>query len=439
MDEDVLMRRPHLTESKATANPESTVMRLHVGVPLWVNQDSASKRRRYPALRGATAADVAVIGGGMTGAGIAYVFAEAGVNVVVLESKHVGGGSTAASTALLMQETDEDLRALDKRYGRARAERIWHLGRTGVRDLVATMRQLRVPCDLAMRDSVHFTTDQRRVDDLHAEYRRRRDAGLATMWLDASSLRAGTGIDGEGAIRTRGNAQVDPHRGCIGLLRAAARRRARIFERSAAHRIDASGEGVVIHTRGGIVSAGRVIIATGYATPAFAPLVGRFQMKHTYVLATRPLRAHERRAVGLGDVLLLDTREPYHYARWTGDRRLLLGGEDRPVLPPSRRRHAFTVSRARLRDYYVKLLPALHEIDIEYAWEGLFARTADGLPFIGPHRRYPRHLFALGYGGNGMTFGFLAARLLLDTFLERGNEEDLELFAFGRFRKKAIS
>ena len=32
--------------------------------------------------------------------------------------------------------------------------------------------------------------------------------------------------------------------------------------------------------------------------------------------------------------------------------------------------------------------------------------TADSLPYIGPHRRYPRHWFALGYGGNGMTFGF---------------------------------
>ena len=31
--------------------------------------------------------------------------------------------------------------------------------------------------------------------------------------------------------------------------------------------------------------------------------------------------------------------------------------------------------------------------------------TADSLPYIGPHRRYPRHWFALGYGGNGMTFG----------------------------------
>ena len=40
--------------------------------------------------------------------------------------------------------------------------------------------------------------------------------------------------------------------------------------------------------------------------------------------------------------------------------------------------------------------------------------TADGLPYIGPHRRYPHHWFALGYGGNGMTFGALAARLLLE-------------------------
>ena len=410
-------------------------MRLHVGVPLWTNQHSKAREQRYPRLRGATAADVVIIGGGITGAEIAYTFADAGVNVVLLESKLIGHGSTAASTALLMQETDEDLGDLDKRYGRKRAERIWHLGRSGVRELVATLRRLRVPCDVAMRDAVHFTTDRRRVEDLNAEYRRRRDARLAATWLDARSLRAQTGVEGECAIRMHGDAQVDPYRACVGLLGAASRRGARIFERSEAHRIDASRDGVAIETRGGTVAAARVIIATGYATPAFAPLVGRFQMMHTYVLATRPLRAHERRAVGLGDVLLLDTRDPYHYARWTRDRRLLLGGNDRPLLPPSRRRHAFTVSRRQLRDYYVGLLPALHEIDIEYAWEGLFARTPDGLPFIGAHRRYPRHLFALGYGGNGMTFGFLAARLLLDAFLERGSEDDLELFAFGRFRK----
>jgi glycine/D-amino acid oxidase-like deaminating enzyme len=32
--------------------------------------------------------------------------------------------------------------------------------------------------------------------------------------------------------------------------------------------------------------------------------------------------------------------------------------------------------------------------------------------YIGPHRNYPRHLFALGGGGDSITGAFLAARML---------------------------
>ena len=407
-------------------------MRLRVGVPFWLSQGVAPTRR-YPVLRGRATADVAIVGGGITGAGIAQAFTEAGLKVVLLESKLVGGGSTAASTALVMHETDEGFADLKRRYGDARAERVWALSRSSVRDLVATVRQLNIDCDLAECDAVHFTTRHEKVADLFTEYKRRREAGFAATWLDPAALHAETGIDGAGAIRARGNAQLDPYRACIGLIRAAAQRGAHIFERSTVRRIDSSCSEVVLHTPAGTVTADRVIVATGYAMPAFAPLAGRFRMNHTYVLATRRLKAHERRTLGLGDFLLWDTERPYHYARWTPDRRLLLGGNDRPLMPPSRRRRAFPSSRAQLRDYYVSLLPALRDVEIEYAWEGLFAHTRDGLPYIGTHRRYPRHLFALGYGGNGMTFGFLAARLLLDMFLKRGNEDDLALFEFGRF------
>jgi hypothetical protein len=56
----------------------------------------------------------------------------------------------------------------------------------------------------------------------------------------------------------------------------------------------------------------------------------------------------------------------------------------------------------------------------------LFATTPDSLPYIGPHRRYPRHLFALGYGGNGRLGCSDAA---LDWY--RGKRSgDHELFAF---------
>jgi glycine/D-amino acid oxidase-like deaminating enzyme len=156
-------------------------------------------------------------------------------------------------------------------------------------------------------------------------------------------------------------------------------------------------------------------------------------MKHTYVVATRPLTAAERRRLGFGALMLWDTERPYHYARWGPDHRLLLGGNDQPLLPLSRRKTAFASSTRRLHDYFTRLLPTLGDVEIESAWEGLFAMTPDGLPFIGPHRRYPLHLFALGYGGNGMTFGFLASRLLLDAYRDVENPH-LELFSFSRFR-----
>ena len=169
--------------------------------------------------------------------------------------------------------------------------------------------------------------------------------------------------------------------------------------------------------------------------PEFKPLAARFRMKHTYVLATRQVNRRERRKLGLGDVLLWDTVRPYHYARWTDDDRLLFGGEDRTVVSPARRPRAFVEGTGRLRAHFEHLLPTLKDIAIERAWEGLFATTPAGLPYIGTHRRYPDHLFALGYGGNGMTLGFLGARLLLDAFLGIPNP-DGELFAFDRLRRR---
>ena len=44
---------------------------------------------------------------------------------------------------------------------------------------------------------------------------------------------------------------------------------------------------------------------------------------------------------------------------------------------------------------------------IAFAWDGVFATTPDGLPYIGGHPDYPRQLFALGYGGM-ISFGHAA-------------------------------
>lgn len=406
---------------------------LRLGRPVWLRRRSPSQKQTYQSLNGYHDADVAIVGAGMTGSAVAVVFASAGVRVALVEARLVGCGSTAASTALLLQQPDMGLTELGRRYGAAKARRIWQLSALAARDLVKTVRRLDIACEMTEPDSIYYTTRPDTVTNLRTEYLRRCEAGFVGEWLTPGALRRVTGITGRGAIRTHGNAQFNPYKACVGLARSAARFGAAIFERSPVHRIDRVRDGIRVVTDRGTLGAKQVVIATGYATPIFRPLVGRFRMNHTYVLATKPISKQQRRELGLDRVMLWEMERPYHYARWTPDQRLLLGGEDRPVASGRGRAAAFKKGTRELQEYFEGLFPALSDVGIEYAWEGLFAMTPDGLPYIGPHKRYPRHLFALGYGGNGMTFGFLAARMLLERWQDV-HTPDHDLFAFGRDR-----
>ena len=129
--------------------------------------------------------------------------------------------------------------------------------------------------------------------------------------------------------------------------------------------------------------------------------------------------------------MLWDTASPYHYLRWTQDHRMLFGGGDQT--PPHRlRRERALVQRAGQLMYELSVLyPVVSGVRPEYAWAGPSVTTADGLPFIGPHRNYPRHLFALGFGGNGLAQGFLASRMLLREYLGAPDKGD-DLLGFTR-------
>jgi glycine/D-amino acid oxidase-like deaminating enzyme len=281
---------------------------------------------------------------------------------------------------------------------------------------------------------VYFTRDPDKLKGLRKEFDARKAAGMPGRWVSAASLYRATGIRAQAAIVTSGNAQVDPLRACHGFLAAAARRGARIFERSQARSVKTTKTGVVVRTTGGTISATRIVVATGYATPEFRALVGRFRMRDTYVVATRRLRMPLGRRV-----MAWDTDRPYHYVRWTDDGRLLLGGEDTVHRSAKGSRRRIAKARERLLMYVGQIYPELADEKPDYAWEGLFAETPDGLPYIGEHSRYPRHLFALGYGGNGMTASFLAGKTLVDLYQQgdmgRKTRRIANLFAFDRGRR----
>jgi glycine/D-amino acid oxidase-like deaminating enzyme len=409
-------------------------MKLRLGKSIW--PDRHRTRLAEPILRGRHAADVAIVGGGITGTACAYLLARAGARVVLVDAGSIGLGSTAASTALLMQEPDVDFRDLAALYGTRVAAIVWRRSRGAVRGLVRTLRHVSRQSMVHSLPSVYLTRDDARSEDLREEVALRRRAGIDARWLTPERVRASTGVWSSGGILMPGNAQADPYRACLALAGAAISAGARIYARSRVRRTETSADGVRLVLDRGEVRAAQVIVATGYATSEFKPLLGRFTMYTTYALTTPRLPASLRRRLGFGDVMWWDTEKPYHYARWTRDGRMLFGGEDRRHGTVRSRRDEIAKRVARLVEDLGGLYPLLRDIEPEYAWEGLFATTPDGLPYIGRHRRYPKHLFALGYAGNGMTFGFLAAQALERAVRGRPEPEDA-LFAFTRMRRAA--
>ena len=75
-------------------------------------------------------------------------------------------------------------------------------------------------------------------------------------------------------------------------------------------------------------------------------------------------------------------------------------------------------------------LPAISGVQPEYGWHAPWSRSVDELPFIGTHRNYPHHLFALGLGTN-LAAAFLASRILVRACQDSTDKSD-EYFGFSR-------
>jgi glycine/D-amino acid oxidase-like deaminating enzyme len=399
-------------------------------VPYFLDSFPRNRRPDFPRHRGEFRTGVAIIGGGLTGCACAAAFAAAGVDVILLEADRVGAGATAASAGLLRQDFDASFHATAADHGVKTARHVWQGFRRASLDFVATLRRLGIRADLARQDVAVFARDGTEpARQLPREYKARRDSGLECSWLSARTMSHETGI-AAGAIRTKGDA-LDPYRACIGLAAAAASRGARIHERTAVRRVRAGRKAVEITTEGGVITADAVIMATGGLLDDVRALRRHFAPAESYAVVTESLPATVRREVGKRAAALRDSGSPPHVLRWLKDDRVLFSGADQAPVP-LRLRDRTLVQRANQLMYELTTLyPAISGLQPEWGWDFTHYGSPDGLPVVGPHRNFPRHLFALGQGRHGAGTAWLAARLLLREFLGEPAKGD-ELFGFVR-------
>jgi glycine/D-amino acid oxidase-like deaminating enzyme len=112
------------------------------------------------------------------------------------------------------------------------------------------------------------------------------------------------------------------------------------------------------------------------------------------------------------EVLIWEDSTNYLYARTTRDGRIIIGGEDDDqTVEAAERDRLMPHKAANLTQRLAALWPRAR-LDLDFRWSGTFDTTADGLPLIGPVPGARGLYAAYGYGGNGITFSYLAAQLI---------------------------
>jgi glycine/D-amino acid oxidase-like deaminating enzyme len=352
--------------------------------------------------------DALIVGGGITGALMAERLTSQGLNVIVIDRELPGKGSTAASTSMLLWEIDRTLGQLTQLYGFERASRAYRASLDAVSGLKSLVARLGLPCEMRDKNSLYLAAGDT-GKELLEEHLLRARAGLPGDFLDHPMLLDAFGITRAAAIVSPGAADADPVQLSRGLLRTAVARGARVYQSEAAA-YDAASHAVHVQLNNGCeIEARSVILATGYVMPGIIPSTVH-SVSSSWAIATKP----QPQNVWKDGALIWEDSEKYLYARTTVAGRIIIGGEDSgEVIEPEDRDRLIPEKAALLTDKLATLWPAT-DTDIEFRWAGTFDTTRDGLPLIGPVPGLKGIYAAYGYGGNGITFSFLAAQLIGD-------------------------
>lgn len=365
--------------------------------------------------------DVCVVGGGLTGLTAALELAERGLQVVLLESMHIGWGASGRSGGQLIFGYACEMQTLAALTSPTAARQLWQFSLDGLAGVRARVLRHAIDCDWA-DGQLHVAIKPRQRAELHA-YRAHleRDYGYAGLqFLDAEALAGHIHSPRycAGLFDSRG-AHVHPLKYTLGLAAAARAAGVSIFEGTRALRLT-RGAAPRVHCAQGEVRARQIVLAGNAYLGALVPELARKIMPvGTYIVASAPLGAELAQACLPTNAAVTDINFVLDYFRLSADHRMLFGGRvSYSKIPPPN-------LAGSMRRRMVRVFPQLAQVPVEYAWGGYVDITMNRAPHFG--RLDNTLYFAQGFSGHGMAATGLAGTVLAEAIA--GDLQRLDVFA----------
>jgi glycine/D-amino acid oxidase-like deaminating enzyme/nitrite reductase/ring-hydroxylating ferredoxin subunit len=370
----------------------------HVNGSYWL--ETAPGGEPHPALDEDLDVDVAVIGAGIAGLSTARELARAGRSVAVLEAGRVAAGVTGHTTAKLTALHTLIYDKLRRTRGPEGARLYARSQNEAVEHAAALVDELGIDCDWERRSAYTYVRDASRLDDIKAEARAARAAGLAATFTTDTGLP----FPVAGAVEVTGQAQFHPRKYLLALTGDLLAHGGRVFENTTVLGLE-EGEPCRLSTAtGATVTARDVVVATHYPVFDRALLFTRLSPRRELVVAGTI--AADQDPDGMYITPEEDTRSVRTAPYGTDGQRLLVvtGEHFTPGTGDTPARFD------RLRAWAGTHFPG---VDLTYAWATQDNDPTDTVPLVGPLHPGTRHAWvATGFGGWGMSGGIMAGRLL---------------------------
>jgi glycine/D-amino acid oxidase-like deaminating enzyme/nitrite reductase/ring-hydroxylating ferredoxin subunit len=345
----------------------------------------------YPALDGEVTADVAVVGGGITGLTTALLLKQAGLRVVVVEADRVGHGASGNNTAKVSALQATVYSELTARHGVSVARGYAEASLAGVETLAGIVEREGIDCDLRRRPAVTYAIDESEKDGVAAEFEAAGRAGLGVV-QDGDDLP----FPVYGSVRLDDQLSVHPVRYLRGLAAAVDGDGSRVFERSRVRKVRAG-----VHTENGTVRAEHVVIATHAPLLDRGAYFARLEPMRSYCVAAR-LRSGEPPAT-----LAISAGEPVWSVASAGDL-LIVSGQGHPTGQRGVDAGRYLALEAFAREHW-------DVATIVHRWSAQDLYAYDGLPMIGSYLPGSHNLYvATGYRKWGLATATAAGVLLTD-------------------------
>lgn len=390
-------------------------------ISYWFDSLGAEPVPRAP-LPGDLEVDVAIVGGGFTGAWTAYYLklADPDCRVALLEADTIGFGASGrnggwcwASVAGLSRHFESN-----PEKGAALREAI----KATIDEVGAVCATEGIDADYCKGGGLTFASNPAQAERVRANVDGHRALGWSeddVHWLEPAEVREHMRVAScHGGMFAANTARVNPAKLARGVADAAEKRGANIYEQTRVTGVEPGR----VHTVHGVVRAQRIVLGlAGYLSQL--PRYRRDAIPaYNHMIATEPLSRETWERIGLSHGKGFgDANRFIIYAQRTADDRIAIGGRGLQYFYGSAIKPRFErnshVNRL-LQHALHETIPDLGEVEITHRWGGVFGMSRDMTASVNldPATGIAS---AGGYVGDGVAASNLAARTLSDLVLDR--------------------